>query len=82
LARRVLKQSLVCRVETPTLPTGENMHDDESRRIGIRALRGIAELRAKVDFGDRTSNALDALAIARTPAGRRNASRGADHVIP
>jgi len=58
------------------------MHDDESRRIGIRALRGIAELRAKVDFGDRTSTALDALAIARTPAGRRNASRGADHVTP
>jgi len=63
-------------------PHGRDMHDHESRRIGIRALRGIAKLRAKVDFGDRTSTALDALAIARTPAGRRNASRGADRVIP
>jgi len=49
------------------------MHNDELRRIGIRALRGIAELRAKVDgqtaaqavFGDRASNVLDALAIAQ-----------------
>jgi len=49
------------------------MHDHESRRIGIRALRGIADLRAVVDgetaaqavFGDRASNVPDALAIAQ-----------------
>ena len=60
------------RAETLTLPTGD-MHNDELRRIGIRVLRGIAELRAKVDgqtaaqavFGDRASNVLDALAIAQ-----------------
>ena len=48
------------------------MHDHESRRIGIRALRGIADLRAEVDgetaaqavFGD-ASNVPDALAIAQ-----------------
>ncbi len=54
-------------------PHGRDMHDHESRRIGIRALRGIADLRAEVDgetaaqavFGDRASNVPDALAIAQ-----------------
>jgi len=49
------------------------MHDHESRRIGIRARWGIADLRAKVDSetaaqavsGDRASDVLDALAIAQ-----------------
>ena len=53
-------------------PHGRDMHDHESRRIGIRALRGIADLRAEVDgetaaqavFGD-ASNVPDALAIAQ-----------------
>ena len=76
------------RAETLTLPTGD-MHNDELRRIGIRALRGIAELRAKVDgqtaaqavFGDRASNVLDALAIAQADGPAQGKSR-ADHVIP
>ena len=54
-------------------PHGRDMHDHESRRIGIRARWGIADLRAKVDSetaaqavsGDRASDVLDALAIAQ-----------------
>ena len=65
------------------------MHDHESRRIGIRALWGIADLRAEVDgetaaqavFGDRASNVPDALAIAQADGPAQGKSR-ADHVIP
>ena len=65
------------------------MHDHESRRIGIRARWGIADLRAKVDSetaaqavsGDRASDVLDALAIAQAD-GPAQGKSGADHVIP
>src|SRR5438034_9125597 len=64
LARRMLKQSLGGPGGDAYPPHERDMHNDELRRI--RALRGIAELRAKVDgqtaaqavFGDRASNVL------------------------
>ena len=70
-------------------PHGRDMHNDELRRIGMRALRGIPDLRAEVDgqtaaqavFGDRASNVLDALAIAQADGPAQGKSR-ADHVIP